>query len=122
MGRSSSTARIFALPIQTTPALAALPPATRVYCGHEYTLANLRYAQAVEPHNPDLRTRQAREAAKRERGEPTLPSTIGLERATNPFLRVATPDVRASAERHAGQPLPDDVSAFAALRAWKNVF
>jgi hydroxyacylglutathione hydrolase len=103
-------------------ALAALPPATRVYCGHEYTLANLRFAQAVEPHNPDVVARSARDAATRERGEPTLPSTIGLELATNPFLRAARPDVRASAERHAGQPLPDDVAAFAALRAWKNGF
>jgi len=103
-------------------ALAALPPATRVFCGHEYTLANLRFAQAVEPHNPDVRARLVRDAATRERGQPTLPSTIGLECATNPFLRAARPDVRASAERHAGRPLPDDVAAFAALRAWKNAF
>ena len=57
--------------------LAALPPATRVYCGHEYTLANLRFALAVEPGNADARERQAREQAKRDRGEPTVPSTIG---------------------------------------------
>ncbi len=102
--------------------LAALPDATRVYCGHEYTLANLRFALAVEPGNDEIPARQAREAARRERGEPTLPSTIGLERATNPFLRVPLPDVRAAAQRHAGRAIGDDVDAFAVLRAWKNTF
>ena len=103
-------------------ALAALPPATRVYCGHEYTLANLRFAQEVEPDNAALWERQAREEAKRARGAPTLPSTIGLEHATNPFLRAPVPAVRAAAERHAGRALRDDVETFAALRAWKNAF
>ena len=102
--------------------LAALPPATKVYCGHEYTLANLRFALAVEPENSDLWDRQAQEQAKRDRGVPTLPSTIGLERKTNPFLRAALPVVKAAAERHAGHPLAGDVEAFATLRAWKNAF
>ena len=68
--------------------LAALPAATRVYCGHEYTLANLRFALAVEPDNRRHCVR-GRRASRRSatRGEPTLPSTIGVERATNPFLR-----------------------------------
>lgn len=102
--------------------LAQLPAATRVYCGHEYTIANLRFALAVEPANADSRVRQAREQAKRDRGEPTLPSTIELERATNPFLRANIPAVRAAAEAHAGRPLANDVEAFATLRAWKNAF
>ena len=102
--------------------LAALPAATHVYCAHEYTLANLAFALAVEPGNAELRTRHAAEAAKRARGEPTVPSTLGAERATNPFLRAAVPAVRAAAERHAGRALPTDVEAFAELRAWKNVF
>ena len=76
-----------------------------MYCGHEYTLANIRFAEAVEPGNATLAQRKARDAAKRERGEPTLPSTIGEERATNPFLRCAEPEVVASAERHAGRKL-----------------
>jgi len=101
--------------------LAALPDPTRVYCGHEYTLSNLRFARVVEPDNADVRERQRSEQAKRDRGEPTLPSTIGLERATNPFLRVQIPAVSAAARRHAGRPLVDDVDAFAALRAWKNL-
>ena len=102
--------------------LASLPEATRVYCGHEYTLANLRFALAVEPDNADVHARVKRESVKRERGEPTLPSTIGQERRTNPFLRAPNPVVRAAAERHAGNALQDDVAVFAALRAWKDTF
>jgi hydroxyacylglutathione hydrolase len=103
-------------------ALAALPDETRVYCAHEYTLANLRCALAVEPESADLWDRQARDEAKRKRGLPTVPSTIGDERRTNPFLRAGVAHVRKAAEAHAGRPLPSDVEAFAALRAWKNAF
>jgi len=103
-------------------ALAALPPETRVYCGHEYTLANLRFALAVEPDNAELRARDARDQAKRGRGEPTVPSTIGDERATNPFLRAHLPGVKRAAAAHAGHALADDVASFAALREWKNRF
>lgn len=101
-------------------ALAALPGDTRVCCGHEYTLANLRFAAAVEPQRPAIAERIAREGAKRERGLPTLPSTIAEERATNPFLRAREPQVRAIAEARSGHPLADDVAVFAALREWKN--
>jgi hydroxyacylglutathione hydrolase len=102
--------------------LAALPPDTRVYCGHEYTLANIRFALAVEPDNAALWDREKREQAKRDRGEPTLPSTIAEERLTNPFLRAPIPAVRGAAAAHAGHPVSGDVDAFAALRAWKNAF
>jgi hydroxyacylglutathione hydrolase len=102
--------------------LAALPAATRVYCGHEYTLANLQFAQAVEPDNREVRARMAREAAKRERGEPTLPSTIGAELGTNPFLRAALPEVMARAAQHAGRRITDAIDSFAILREWKNGF
>ena len=101
---------------------AALPAETRAYCAHEYTVANLRFARAVEPDNAALREREIAEQAKRERLDPTVPSTIALERASNPFLRAGEPVVRAAAEAHAGHPLRDDVAAFAELRAWKNVF
>jgi hydroxyacylglutathione hydrolase len=100
--------------------LAALPEGTQVFCGHEYTMANLRFALAVEPASAALRARQAREQAKRDRGLPTLPSTIAEERATNPFLRVREPAVQAAVERHAGRPLASAVAVFAELRAWKN--
>jgi hydroxyacylglutathione hydrolase len=102
--------------------LARLPGATRVYCGHEYTLANLRFAEAVEPGNRALAPRREREAAKRERGEPTLPSTIADELATNPFLRCGEPEIVASVERHAGRPAAGRTDVFATLRDWKNTF
>ena len=103
-------------------ALAALPGDTRVYCGHEYTLANLRFAAAVEPGNPAIASRTVREQAKRDRGVPTLPSTLAEERATNPFLRAGEPGVRGVAEARAGRKLGDAVAVFAALREWKNAF
>jgi hydroxyacylglutathione hydrolase len=102
--------------------LAELPGETLMYCGHEYTLANLRFALAVEPGNPALSARQLREQAKRDSGLPTVPSRMDEERATNPFLRAAEPAVFAAAAAHAGRPLADAVEAFATLREWKNGF
>ncbi len=102
--------------------LARLPGATRVYCGHEYTLANIAFAEAVEPGNARLAARKAREAAKRARGDPTLPSTIDEELATNPFLRCDAPEVAAAAERHAGRRFASPVEVFAEIRRWKNDF
>jgi hydroxyacylglutathione hydrolase len=102
--------------------LAALPPETRVYCGHEYTVSNLRFALAVEPTSAALQARLRRAQSQREQGEPTLPSTIADERAANPFLRTSDAVVRAVAERHAGRKLSDRVAVFAELRAWKNAF
>ena len=94
--------------------LAALPPDTRVYFGHEYTATNLRFAAAVEPDNPAVAAR-ARALA-----QPSTPSTIADERATNPFLRATEPAVIAAARARgaAGDP----VSVFAALRSWKDGF
>ena len=100
--------------------LARLPGATRVYCGHEYTLANIAFARQVEPGNARLAERGEREAARRARGEPTLPSTLALELETNPFLRCEAPEVVASAEREAGRRLAGPVEVFAEIRAWKN--
>ena len=102
--------------------LAALPGETLVYCGHEYTLANLRFALAVEPGNAALHARQLREQAKRDQGLPTVPARMDEECATNPFLRAAEPEVFAAAAAHAGRPLADAVDAFATLREWKNGF
>jgi hydroxyacylglutathione hydrolase len=102
---------------------AALPPATRVCCTHEYTLANLRFALAVDPHNRALQARQIEAAATRAAGQPTLPSSIALELATNPFLRAHEPALREAA-RYAPEPAADgsELAVFTALRAWKNVF
>lgn len=80
--------------------LAALPPETKVYCGHEYTLANARFAITVEPDNEALARRLIEVEAARAAGEATIPSTMELERATNPFMRVSTADELA-ARRHA---------------------
>ncbi len=101
--------------------LAALPDDTEVYCAHEYTEMNLRFAAAVEPENPAIRQRVQAVAALRSQGAPTLPSTIGLERATNPFLRCREPGVIAAARRH-DPSAQDEVSVFAAIRRWRNEF
>ena len=102
--------------------LAALPDETKVYCGHEYTLANIRFARAVDPHNAALAAREERATALRAAGKPTLPSTLGEERATNPFLRCAEPVVVDSANKYLGSRIGDPVSVFAAIREWKNRF
>lgn len=103
--------------------LAELPGDTQVYCAHEYTLSNLRFAQTVEPGNGAIGRRIELEGAKRARGLPTVPSTIALERATNPFLRFREPAI---AEQLATlghlAPAATPLDIFAALREWKNTF
>jgi len=100
--------------------LAALPDATKVYCGHEYTLANIAFAQQVEPKNAALAARLERDSKLRAAGKPTLPSTLGEERATNPFLRWREPAVVESANKYLGSRVSDPVRVFAAIRDWKN--
>ncbi len=102
--------------------LAALPDATKVYCGHEYTLANIKFARAVDPHNSELAAREERAKKLRAAGKPTLPSTLGEERATNPFLRCAEPVVVESANKYLGARAADPARVFAAIREWKNGF
>jgi hydroxyacylglutathione hydrolase len=103
--------------------LAALPDDTSVYCAHEYTVANLRFASAVEPGNRALAQRVEAEGAKRAAGQPTVPSNIGLEKATNPFLRYREPEVIGSlVGAHRLDAGAEPVAAFAALREWKNTF
>jgi len=102
--------------------LAALPDETKVYCGHEYTLANIGFAKAVEPDNAALERREQRDQRLREAGRPTLPSTLGDEKATNPFLRCREPAVIESANKYLGARVADPVRVFAAIREWKNRF
>jgi hydroxyacylglutathione hydrolase len=102
--------------------LAALPEQTQVFCTHEYTLSNLRFAAAVEPDNPDVTQRLEQVSQWREAGTISLPSSIGLERATNPFLRSAQPSVSASISAREGSANRSPVQVFAALRAWKDGF
>ena len=107
---------------QSLSRLAALPADTRVYCTHEYTLANLAFALAVEPDNQALIKRQQEAQAQRRKNAPTLPSTIGLERATNPFLRAEEPSVRRQASTQGAEPEANSVEIFATLRHWKDNF
>lgn len=100
--------------------IAALPADTQVWCAHEYTLANARFALAVDPDNAALAARVASVRALRELGQPSIPTRVADERRCNPFLRCDAPEVAAAARRHAGTDLGGRVGVFAALREWKN--
>ena len=102
--------------------LARLPDDTLVFCGHEYTLANLRFARAVEPGNAEIAQHAEHVAALREDDTPSLPSTLALERRINPFLRCEEPGVQDAARRHAGHALASRIEVFATVRRWKDEF
>lgn len=107
--------------------LAALPGPTRVYCGHEYTVANLRFAAAAEPGSMAVTRRLAQVERLRAQRRPTLPSRMALERATNPFLRDHVPRVQHAVAEHLGAPATQALaeapwSHFVALRSWKDGF
>lgn len=98
--------------------LMTLPDASRVYCGHEYTLNNGRFALTLEPGNRDLQERMREVEKLRAAGSPTIPSTIGLEKRTNPFLRPDSPEIR----RTLNMPNASNVEVFAEMRARKDRF
>ncbi|MBF6616385.1 hydroxyacylglutathione hydrolase [Pollutimonas thiosulfatoxidans] len=102
--------------------LGALSPDTLVCCAHEYTLSNLRWALQVEPDNLALQQRWQQASDLRAQDQPTLPSTLETELATNPFLRTTDSTVAQAASRYAQHPLDTRVDVFAALREWKNNF
>jgi hydroxyacylglutathione hydrolase len=102
--------------------LAALPAPTFVYCAHEYTQSNLRFAAAVEPDSIAVQRRSEQVARDRAAGRATVPSRIRLELDTNPFLRWDAPAVRAAAAGRLGHVPADAAEAFAAIREWKNRF
>jgi len=102
--------------------LAALPGDTKIYCAHEYTRANLRFAAAVEPNSTQIANYRSEVENLRARDEPTVPSTLARELEINPFLRSHVPAVRAAAENHAGRPLADPEAVFAEVRRWKDNF
>ncbi|WP_438344903.1 hydroxyacylglutathione hydrolase [Methylorubrum populi] len=97
----------------------ALPDATAVYSGHDYVLSNGRFALAADPDNADLKERVAQAERLAQEGRFLIPSTIGEEKATNPFLRVSEPALARSAGLEPGS---DPEAVFTALRAWKNRF
>ncbi len=102
--------------------LAGLPDSTQVFCSHEYTLGNLRFALAVEPDNPALNERMHQVSHQRSQGDMSLPSTIGMEKQTNPFLRCHLPEIRHAVEQHAGRALDSPEQVFSVLRFWKDTF
>ncbi len=102
--------------------LAALPSTTQVFCAHEYTLSNLRWALAVEPDNGALKVWNEQAQHLRAEALATVPTTLDLELQVNPFLRTAQSGVAQAAAQHAGRPLSTQVEIFAALREWKNGF
>ena len=101
--------------------LAALPDDTRVYTAHEYTASNLRFALACEPDNPDIRQRITETRLLRAASLPTLPSTIAQEKATNPFLRCAQPEIVQTLQRR-GLTDTSELAVFTALREWRDHF
>ncbi len=100
----------------------SLPDDTEIYCAHEYTLSNIRFAKQVEPNNPYLLERERTEAEKRARNQPTVPSALSLEKKTNPFLRCDQPAVVAAASRFSGNDSDNCLEVFATIRGWKDQF
>jgi hydroxyacylglutathione hydrolase len=102
--------------------IGSCPDETLVYCGHEYTLNNLRFAAHMEPENTAIGTRQQEAEALRAQGLPTLPVTLAQERLSNPFLRLHIPAVAARVRELSPATTTDSVSLFAALRQLKDQF
>lgn len=102
--------------------LSKLPDETRVYCGHEYTEKNLRFARLIEPNNMILKQHYEDVLQSRKENKPTIPSTIGLEKEINPFLRCHIDNVKLKAEEHAGRMLASPIDVLATLRKWKDRF
>ena len=98
--------------------LMALPDDTRIYCGHEYTLNNGRFALTLEPGNADLQVRMRSAELMRSEGQPTVPASLALEKKTNPFLRAGSPEIRESL----GMKSASDEDVFAEIRRRKDAF
>ena len=111
-----------AMMIKSLSKLMALPDDTRVYFGHEYTEKNLRFALTLEPHNRALREKHAWAVKQSRDARPTTPTTIGEEKATNPFFRWTSPELRATLHDKFPDLLLEDVSVFAKTRALKDAF
>jgi hydroxyacylglutathione hydrolase len=99
-----------------------LPAETQIFCTHEYTLANLKFAEAVEPSNQDIKNRIKNEQKKRLKHLPTLPTTLGLERRTNPFLRYHENDVTSAINAYWASEHSSPEALFTGLRRWKDEF
>ena len=108
--------------LSSLDALAALPENTQVHCAHEYTLSNIRFARACEPDNAALLRWSDDAQALRTAGKPTLPTTIGHEKAVNPFLRSDVEAIHATLSTQFGAPVSDRLEAFRMMRGWKDKF
>ena len=108
--------------VQSLSRLGNLPDATKICCAHEYTVSNLRFAQVVDPHNMLLAKHLDHCRKLREQNQPTLPSSMVLERQINPFLRTTEPALRTSALAYDPTTPPTALGVFTTLRTWKNVF
>lgn len=108
--------------LDSLDALAALPGATEVHCAHEYTLSNIRFALACDPHNHALQAWRDEATALRARQVPTLPTTIAHEKAVNPFLRADDPAIQSTLAEELHESVPDRLAAFTLMREWKNRF
>jgi hydroxyacylglutathione hydrolase len=106
----------------TLQKIASLPDETRIYCAHEYTLDNLRFAATVEPGNQQIAERFHQVSELRKQHLPSLPSVLSIEKETNPFLRCDSPELIANVEKYAGQKLNKPVDVFTWLRKWKDNF
>lgn len=122
---SAGCGRLFegtaAMMLASLDRIATLPDVTQIYCGHEYTADNLRFAQFAEPENPAITKRIVAVAKATALGQPSVPVRLAEERQTNPFLRIRTPLLRQGIEMFAHQKL-NDAAAFGALRRWKDEF
>jgi hydroxyacylglutathione hydrolase len=107
---------------QSLTTLAELPDDTLIYCGHEYTENNLKFATTVEPNNPDICSRIQDTQQKRQSNQPTVPATLSLEKKTNPFLRCQQATVIQAACHYAERELNNPVDVLLTLREWKNNF
>lgn len=108
--------------LQSLQKIARLPDETQIYCAHEYTEQNLRFASQVEPGNIYIQQRIDDVKNSRRNNQPSVPSTLTLEKNTNPFLRTHIPAVKQAAEYFAKQQLHNEVEVFAAIRRWKDNF
>jgi len=113
----SGTAQMFT---KSLARLMSLPEDTDMYCTHEYTVDNLGFAKWVEADSDDVAQRQQAEISRQENGLPTVPTTVGLELKTNPFVRLQQPQVKQMAEKFVQIELDEDWQVFAALREWKD--
>jgi len=107
---------------QSLQSLSRFSADTLIFCAHEYTINNLKFAQHVEPNNSQLTQLQQKISMLRQSGQPSIPSTIARERTINPFLRCDQPQVVASASQYAQRNVGPGLATFVALRQWKDSF